>query len=87
MLWIDQELQPSFPLSIDLSIDFIIDVCCAPLVSALWMFSDWNNKRQIFNYIHIPDKQGCARFAEILTVFKWTHKNLGVQASQNVKFE
>ena len=29
--------------------------------------------------------QGCARFAEILTVFKWTHKK--VQAPQNVEFE
>ena len=31
--------------------------------------------------------QGCARFPEIWTVFQWTHKNLGVQAPQNVEFE
>ena len=39
--------------------------------------------------IAIPKQrfQGCARFAEILTVFKWTHKKLGVQVPQKVQFE
>ena len=30
---------------------------------------------------------GCARCAEILTAFKLTHKNLGVQAPQDVEFK